>query len=454
MPKILLLGTAVSGEQIDSIEKHTGCSVRSLSGSSGKWQDLVGAARAVVISLPLEPDALQEALIEAQQAAAPVPVVVYDPESTLDESLIRPPIAAFRHLTDPLTANELASVVAHELERSRQHGERAAIEPWRNLLIGESRAMKLLHSTIRLAAPRRATVLITGETGTGKEMVARALHMASTRAGSRMVSVNCAAIPENLVESELFGHVKGAFTGAMNDRAGRFEQAHRGTIFLDEIGEIPFDIQPKLLRVLQERELQRVGGTGEIQVDVRVIAASNRDLEQAVRDKQFREDLLYRLNVVPIVVPALRERASDIPLLCQHFIEKTCTREGLRAKTLSTDAVRKLSEYEWPGNVRQLEHAIEMAIILSGERTRLYAGDIHLAERTPVATPIAAPAGLSVTMPQGGGISLEKMVGRVEQVLIQEALQQCGGNKAKAASSLGIPRTTLMYKLRNLGACA
>ena len=253
--------------------------------------------------------------------------------------------------------------------------------------------MRDLHAMVRLVSPRQSTVLITGETGTGKEMVARAIHAASKRGGTRMVSVNCAAIPENLVEAELFGHSKGAFTGAVNDRIGRFEQANRGTIFLDEIGEIPMAMQPKLLRVLQERELQRVGGTGTIQIDTRVIAASNQDLELAVSDKRFREDLLYRLNVVPIRVPPLREHLSDIPLLAEHFIEKICRREGLRPKLLSSSALRCLEDYEWPGNVRQLEHSIEMAVALSGEREQLYAGDIQLSPPRFAATAAAAAAG-------------------------------------------------------------
>jgi transcriptional regulator with GAF, ATPase, and Fis domain len=371
----------------------------------------------------------------------------------LEEHLIGPSVGEFRHITERLTAQQLAKLVGLELERAAQlAGDTTKTkEPWRDLIIGESRPMQILHSMIRLVGPRRSTVLITGETGTGKEMVARAIHMASPRAGSKMVSVNCAAIPENLVESELFGHNKGAFTGAVNDRVGRFEQAHRGTIFLDEIGEVPMDTQPKLLRVLQERELQRVGGSADIQIDTRVIAASNQDLEQAVADRRFREDLLYRLNVVPIVLPPLRERASDIPLLADHFIEKICRRESIRPKTLTPDAVRRLVAHEWPGNVRQLEHAIEMAVALSGERDRLYSGDIRLPEPRRNSVPAAA----EIDLPQeGGGLNLEKMVGRVEQLLIQEALRQCGGNKAKAASSLGIPRTTLVYKLRSLEACA
>jgi transcriptional regulator with GAF, ATPase, and Fis domain len=277
-------------------------------------------------------------------------------------------------------------------------------------------------------------------------MVARAIHMASKRSAGRMVAVNCAAIPENLVEAELFGHAKGGFTGAINDRPGRFEQAHRGTIFLDEVGEIPLAMQPKLLRVLQERELQRVGGSGTIQIDTRVIAASNIDLETAAAEKRFREDLLYRLNVVPISVPALRERISDIPLLAEHFVEKVCRREELSPKRLSADAINRLMDYDWPGNVRQLEHAIEMAVTLSGEREQLFLGDIRLPDAREI--PMTAPTGEQRINLRGSGINFDEVIGGVEKLLLQEALRKYNGNKAKAANFLGLPRTTLMYKIK------
>lgn len=453
MPKIMWLRAGGRSEEADYLEKSSGLKVVVSNVIPATWDEFAQHVEMILMELPLAAPIVEHFLNEATHARVPIPIVIYDPEMTLEEQLIGYPGIQFRHITDGLAIERLAEVVASEMERAAHHALAVARtkEPWRELLIGESRPMQLLHSMIRLVGPRRSTVLITGETGTGKEMVARAIHLASTRAGSRMVSVNCAAIPENLVESELFGHSKGAFTGAVSDRVGRFEQAHRGTIFLDEIGEIPLDIQPKLLRVLQERELQRVGGTTDVQIDTRVVAASNQDLDQAVADRRFREDLLYRLNVVPIVVPSLRDRAADIPLLADHFIEKICRREGFRSKNLSADAIRRLTAHEWPGNVRQLEHTIEMAVTLSGERERLYAGDIRISEPRRSTLPVAA----EINLPQeGGGINLEKMVGRVEQILIQEALRQCGGNKAKAASSLGIPRTTLVYKLRSQEAYA
>lgn len=438
-------------EETEVLQKHTGSAVAVVDTVASSWRDDLSQVQVVLLEMPLAPDIVKRCLEVLRHDPLPLPVVIYDPESEFDEQLLGPSMLAFRHITEHLDTSQLAAIVSRELQRAEQMcwDMATAREPWRQLLVGESHAMRQLHSMIRLAGPRKSTVLITGETGTGKEIVARALHMASSRAGSKMVSVNCAAIPENLFESELFGHTKGAFTGAVTDRIGRFEQAHRGTIFLDEVGEVPLEIQPKLLRVLQERELQRLGGS-DIQIDTRVIAASNRDLDQAVADRRFREDLLYRLNVVPIVVPPLRDRAMDIPVLADHFIEKVCRREGFRPKTLTADALRRLAEYEWPGNVRQLEHTIEMAVTLSGERERLYAGDLPLpVPRRPMieTLPVSEPENPT-------GINLEKMMGRVEQMLIQEALRQSGGNKAKAASSLGIPRTTLVYKLRSIGVCA
>ena len=453
MPRILWLRSCNRMEEVSSFEQITGLKVAVSSGPPASWKNIAHRVQVILIELPLETEIVQQTLIEAQESSIPVPVIIYDPECTLDESVIRPPMTAFRHVTGPLTEAELGMLISSETERSAQlHWDAARVrEPWRDLLVGESRAMRSLHAMIRLVGPRQSTVLITGETGTGKEMVARAIHLASRRGGARMVSVNCAAIPENLVEAELFGHAKGAFTGAVNDRIGRFEQAHRGTIFLDEVGEIPLEVQPKLLRVLQERELQRVGGSSDIQIDTRVIAASNIDLELAADQKRFREDLLYRLNVVPIRVPALRDRASDIPLLAEHFIEKVCRRESMRTKNLSADAMRRLTDYEWPGNVRQLEHAIEMAVTLSGDRTQLYGGDIRLPEARPMMAAASAEDGIPMNLTS---MNYEEVMGRVEKLLLQQALRKCDGNKAKASSFLGIPRTTLVYKLKSLEAVA
>jgi len=451
LAKILWLTRNVQDEHMQALERKTGLKIAVSDGPPLAWRSIAQHVKVILIELPDAAARIQAALMEAYSGPLPIPVIIYDKDGTLDESTIGPPMTAFRHVTGELTVDQL-SVLVHSAIGQFEQALWDAGEPtesWKNLLIGESQPMKNLHAMIRLISPRQSTVLITGETGTGKEMVARAIHAASKRSASRMVAVNCAAIPENLVEADLFGHSKGAFTGAINDRVGRFEQAHRGTIFLDEVGELPLGVQPKLLRVLQERELTRVGGSGTIQVDARVIAASNIDLQRAVADKTFREDLLYRLKVVPIHLPPLRDRASDIPLLADHFIEKLCRRETLRPKTLTSGALQRLLEYEWPGNVRQLEHAIEMAVTLTGDRQQIYLGDIQLPSRREPASAIDSEINMD-----SGGMNFEEVMGRVERLLLQAALRKCDGNKAKAASLLGIPRTTLLYKVKAAETCA
>jgi sigma-54 specific flagellar transcriptional regulator A len=324
----------------------------------------------------------------------------------------------------------------------------------RNQLVGESRPMEELRALIRLVGPRNSTILITGETGTGKELVARAIHAVSHRASAEMVAVNCGALPENLIESELFGHTKGAFTGAIGPRVGRFEQAHKGTLFLDEVGEMPLGLQVRLLRVLQERELQRVGSSDTSKIDVRVIAASNRRLVDEVSAGRFREDLYYRLNVIPIHVPALRDRRSDIAALAEHFVDRVCLREGVPGKRFSDEATRRLVEYSWPGNVRQLENYVEKAVALSGSRETLYAGDIVLpnAPAIPAAGDpfaIARREAPEDSLPSSS-LNFEEIIARVERMILSKALDSCGGNKARAASLLGMKRTTLLYKMKSI----
>ncbi len=445
MPRILWVHHNGQVADIQSVEQKTGLKIAVSTGPPSTWRSVAHRLQVVIVELPLSREILEDTLIEAHNAVVPLPVVIYDKDGVLDESLIQPTMV-FRHVTRRLTPEELGVVVGTALEEAAKSFLDAAAErePWQNLLIGESQAMRELHAMVRLVGPRQSTVMITGETGTGKELIARAIHMASKRSTAELVAVNCAAIPENLAEAELFGHAKGAFTSAVNHRVGRFEQAHHGTIFLDEIGEIPLEVQPKLLRVIQERELQRVGSSETIQLDTRVIAATNVDLERAVEQKKFREDLLYRLNVVPIVVPPLRERADDIPLLAEHFSAKVCSREGFRTKTISPSAIERLMEYHWPGNVRQLEHVIERAVNLAAKRDRLYLGDIQL----PAASRDLR-AGLRADLREGAaltGMNFEEIIGQMERLLIQEALRKCDGNKAKAARALGLKRTTMLYK--------
>jgi Nif-specific regulatory protein len=287
-------------------------------------------------------------------------------------------------------------------------------------------------------APSDATVLITGESGTGKELIAAELHCLSKRAGAALIKINCAALPESIIESELFGHEKGAFTGAVKERKGRFEMAHRGTIFLDEIGELPPQIQVKLLRVLQERELERVGGTATIKVDVRLIAATNRNLDEEVKTGRFREDLYYRLNVFPLHVPPLRERKSDLILLADFFTEKYAEKNGKLIKRISTPALDLLTSYSWPGNVRELENCIERAVILSTDMV------IHSYNLPPSLQSAVSTNTEPIT-------TMEAALSRLEKELIVEALKISDGNMAAAARRLGISERQMGLRVHHYG---
>jgi transcriptional regulator with GAF, ATPase, and Fis domain len=321
-------------------------------------------------------------------------------------------------------------------------------ENWRRFLIGRSPVMERLAEKIRLIGPKKATVLISGETGSGKEVTARALHNAGPRSQFPMVAVNCTALPESLLEAELFGHVRGAFTGAVQGRIGRFEQANRSTLFLDEIGDMPLDTQAKLLRVLQEREFQRIGSSETLHVDVRVVAATNVSLLDRVAAGKFREDLYYRLNVVPLQIPPLRERSEDIPTLSRYFVQKICVQEGLPQRELTADAQDVLCDYHWPGNVRQLENALENAIALSGERVRLLPSDFSLPFQVQRRTD--SNDSLSMVEFPEEGLDFEQTVGRIELHILEQALRRTGGNKTQAAEMLRLKRTTLAAKLRSL----
>ncbi|MDR1108537.1 MAG: sigma 54-interacting transcriptional regulator [Spirochaetaceae bacterium] len=305
-------------------------------------------------------------------------------------------------------------------------------------IIGTSKKMRSLHEMLSQVAPSDATVLITGESGTGKELVAAELHRLSKRAGEVLIKINCAALPESIIESELFGHEKGAFTGAVSQRKGRFELAHRGTVFLDEIGELPPRIQVKLLRVLQERELERVGGVSTIKVDVRLIAATNRNLEEAVAAGQFREDLYYRLNVFPLHIPPLRERKSDIILLADHFAEKYAEKNGKLIKRISTPAIDLLTSYSWPGNVRELENCIERGVILSADMV-IHSYNLPPSLQSAVSTHTEPTA------------TLKAALSRLEKELIVEALKIEGGNMAAAARQLGITERQIGLRVRHYG---
>ncbi len=409
-------------------------------------------ADVVLAEFPLTGWQPLEALDAIQQLSPRVPVLIRHPQGSVADAVRLIKFGAYHFMSGPLDENELIThlEMAAEKHRLRQSAAAASApdtESWKTSLIGESRPVRDVEQIIRLAGPKRSTVLISGETGTGKEVVARALHQASPRGHLPLVAINCSALPENLLEAELFGHVRGAFTGALQQRTGRFEQAHNSTLFLDEIGEMPLELQTKLLRVLQERELQRVGSSETIRVDVRIIAATNVDLREKVNQGTFREDLFYRLNVVPIEMPPLRERASDIPLLAHYFLETICLQESIPAKRISREALDRLSVYSWPGNIRQLQNAIEMAVVLSGSRLDLCPADFPLAPSNgrKTLTTVAPPA----IIPEGG-IDFDLAVSNFQRTLIEQAIQKSAGNKTLAADLLRMKRTTLLAKLRNI----
>ena len=398
-----------------------------------------------IVSAPVDDLTMEDLLEQLLSLGRSVPIVVCDPRTRVSDAVRYMQIGAF----DVAGPDDDAAVkIAAAAEASRPRTAAIESEPWRRMLVGTSPAMRRMKEVISLVAARRATVLISGETGTGKELVARALHMASSRAPFPMIAVNVAALPESLLEAELFGHVKGAFTGASQQRIGRCEQAHRSTLFLDEISDLPLNVQTKLLRFLQERELQRVGSSETIRVDVRLIVATNLNLLERVRLGLFREDLYYRLNVVPIATPPLRERSEDVPQLASHFIEKVCRQEQTAFRDLAPATLAKLRAFSWPGNVRQLENAVERAVALSGRRKMLIPSDFTLGARAlPVRT------AQSIAVPESG-LDFEQTVGRIELQILEEALRQAGGNKTVAAGLLGLKRTTLSAKLRSLGAAA
>ena len=377
---------------------------------------------------------------------------------------------AWDFVSKPFQIDELLHVLDSAIEQRRLKSEnaylRSQLEERYSFegIVGKSRPMERLFQLLETVAPTNSTILITGETGTGKEVVALAIHHNSPRRAHRFVALNCSAIPETLLEAELFGHVRGAFTGAVGNRQGRLEQAHKGTLFLDEVGTMSVALQMKLLRVLQEREFERVGDSHTIKVDVRVIAATNSDLARLVAEGQFREDLFYRLNVIPVQLPPLRERKEDIPLLVQHFLAKFETERDASdaanagsAKalaerhlrlTFSQEAMRRLMAYQWPGNVRQLENAVERAVAFTAGRSQIDVGDLPTEVQQAHETVVAASA---VTLPEDG-MDLDAFVANIERELIQRSLERTGGNKGQAAKLLNLKRTTLVEKLKRLRA--
>ena len=374
-----------------------------------------------------------------------VPVIVMTAFGTVENAVDAMKAGAADFLLKPFSLDHLTTVVnkALEIRNLRDENRRLKEElgrkyQWDNI-VGRSTAMQQIFGTILRVAPTRATVLLAGESGVGKDLIARCIHFHSPRKERPFVKINCTALPENLMESELFGYEKGAFTGATVSKPGKFEQADTGTVMLDEIGDVPNNIQVKLLRVLQEREFERLGSNKTQHIDVRVVAATNRDLRAALEDGTFREDLYYRLNVVPIEIPPLRERKEDIPYLANHFVEKLSPEMGGRVHGVTDAAIEKLMQYSWPGNVRELENVIERSIVMA-LRDKLDAADIRLDMNIRPRQSAGEPG-----LPEG--MSLDQF----EQDLIRNALKKADGNKSQAARLLGLTRNALRYRLTQMG---
>jgi nitrogen regulation protein NR(I) len=401
-------------------------------------------------------------LIKQLRAAKPrLPIVVMTAHGTTETAIEATKLGAFEYLVKPFEMPELLEVISKALATSRLMSEPVSLGVeghTRDTIVGTSRGMQEIYKEIGRAAAKPVNVLICGETGSGKELVARALYQHSERAEGPFIAINCAAIPETLLESELFGHERGAFTGAEARRIGRFEQAHGGTLFLDEIGDMTLGTQVKLVRVLQDRLVQRLGGKETIPVDVRVIAATHRDLERAIQEKQFREDLFYRLSVVTIRLPALRERREDIPQLLRYFLKKHGESLGVSEPAIHPDAIEFLQTQSWPGNVRELENVVRKVLLLAGEYT-ISVDHVRAATARAASTEQSNDQSLRdyaaslLTAALRGEVqrSHARLLEAAEQEIIRQAIHLTHGNQLQAARLLGISRLTLREKLTQLG---
>ena len=379
-----------------------------------------------------------ELLAEVKRLDPSLPVVILTAFASVETAVEAMKRGASDYLTKPISRDDLHLTVAktlklHRLEVENEDLRTTLRDRFRfESIIGLSPAMQSLFDVLKKIAPTDATVLVTGESGTGKELIAKAIHYNSPRRAQRLVTVNCAAIPRELLESELFGHVRGAFTGAIRNKLGKFEQAHGGTLFLDEIGSMPIQLQAKLLRALQEREIERVGDERIIEVDVRVIAATNRSLPALIASGEFREDLFYRLNVVPILVPPLRERRGDIPLLAKTFVDRFA---GDARVALTREAMETLERYRWPGNVRELENFCERVVLMRSRDS---------IDADAVAAQLST---LAREAPGAAGPTLRD----IERTAVVEALRASGWNRSRAARRLGVPRHILLYRIKKFG---
>jgi len=405
----------------------------------------------VICDLAMPDGSGMEVLSAAKQRDLALQVIMITAFATTEQAVEAMRIGAYDYIQKPFKNSELLAQVEKALEKSsivlENRALRAQVQSTFRVgdLLGKGPRMSAVMDLVRRVASGRSSVLITGESGTGKEMVARALHEAGDRASQPFVTVNCGALPETLMETELFGHEKGAFTGASTRKDGLFRAAQGGTLFLDEIGELPTPLQVKLLRVLQERKVRPVGGTQELEVDVRVVAATNRDVEQSVREGSFRQDLFYRLNVIRIALPPLRDRREDIPMLAAHFLQKHSAFEGKRL-SFSAEALRWVSEQDYPGNVRELENVVERAVAFASEP---YVVRADLLGGTPDETGAGAPDEQLVLPPEG--IDLDGHLGALERSLLTQALERSGGNRTSAAKLLKTSFRSLRYRLVKYG---
>ncbi len=386
-----------------------------------------------------------EFLQAVKRVNAHLPVIVMTAYGTVETAVEAMKAGASDYVLKPFSLDEIKLILRKELDVRRLREENLSLREalgqryeFKNIVARSGKMQEVL-GLVERVAPTSSTVLLGGESGVGKDLIARAIHQHSRRASGPFVKINCTAIPENLLESELFGYEKGAFTGATSSKPGKFELADKGTIFLDEIGDVPGAIQAKLLRVLQEREFERLGGTKTLKVDVRLVAATNRDLRAALEQGTFRDDLYYRLNVVPINIPPLREHPEDIPYLAEHFLERFARQAGKGIGGITPAAMKLLKEFHWPGNVRELENIVERAVALASG-SMIDAGDIHLdvAPPRPSSSPVPFPT---------EGMTLDQF----EDEMIREAMRRAGGNKSQAARLLGLSRNALRYRLSKMG---
>jgi DNA-binding NtrC family response regulator len=431
-------------------------------GEEGLERALEGGPDLVVMAVRL-PDLSGLDLFQAIREVDPkLPVILMSALGTTEEAIQATKLGAFDYVLKPFELGEMLVLCRQAIEVGRLARSPVALQPEPgqaagDAIVGRSKAMQDLYKAIGRTAPTAATVLIRGESGVGKELVARALYQHSPRADQPFIVINCVAIPEGLLESELFGYEKGAFTGAVSRHVGKIEQAGGGTVFLDEIGDMPLGIQGKILRLLEEKSVQRLGGRREIAVDVRIIAATNRDLEQAVEEGRFRQDLYYRLNVVTLPLPPLRERPEDIPLLADYFLDRAAREMGVRNPGLEEPARALLAAHLWPGNVRELSNAMEKCLIFSRGQA-ITAGDVeeHVTgaarpELGPGASPAALQAWVRASLAEGGKGGLTHLVAQVERMAVAEALSLAKGNRSQAARLLGVSRPTLLGRIAKYG---